>query len=154
MILRKVPLEISLTMKNFGHSLRVQSQCISAQDPLLLYIKLLQTADLDACSSPCIDVDQRWYRLENRPYVAESFLAAVDWIYLQYLHIYICCTSNTDRTFTFPTSSHNSSLSPIFVLLFGRIYLSKPTSWNNCKIYSWEPPFTPPNPANFFFQSK
>ncbi len=23
-----------------------------------------------------------------------------------------------------------------------------------CKIYSWEPPFTPPNPANFFFQSK
>ncbi len=23
-----------------------------------------------------------------------------------------------------------------------------------CKIYSWRPPFTPPNPANFFFQSK
>jgi hypothetical protein len=23
-----------------------------------------------------------------------------------------------------------------------------------CKIYSWEPPFTPPDPANFFFQYK
>jgi hypothetical protein len=21
----------------------------------------------------------------------------------------------------------------------------------DCKIYSWEPPFTPPDPANFFF---
>ncbi len=34
-----------------------------------------------------------------------------------------------------------------------RVYFSN-TGQYMCKIYSWRPPFTPPNPANFFFQSK
>ncbi len=39
-------------------------------------------------------------------------------------------------------------------LLYEHQYGFQKINLLSCKIYSCEPPFTPPNPANFFFQSK
>jgi hypothetical protein len=96
-------------------------------------------------------------------HIQKKFLGLVGLIYMQTIFcsvVIICCISFVNLQYTkdflrrykkMVNLKRYAGKENIFnagrdieIYMWGRI----------CKIYSWRPPFTPPNPANFFFQSK
>ncbi len=70
--------------------------------------------------------------------------------------LFVCCKQKWKMDICFPWSANGrQTIYGKRRMLFQQTCPSMASSWQGlCKIYSWRPPFTPPNPANFFFQFK